>query len=308
MSESQTNHTNFIPSYLEPGDKVLLVAPAKKIDPSYFAEARQLFESWGLELIIGANAANEWHQFAGTDDERREDMQWALDHSEAKAIICARGGYGSVRIIDGLDWATFEKNPKWLVGFSDITVFHSHLNRVIACCSIHGTVPLNFDSTAPESLETLRKTLFGDLPNFAWNHNKLNVQGRAYGELVGGNLAILVSLAASQSMISTKGKILFIEEVGEYAYSFDRMMQQLKRSGVLTELKGLLVGGLTNIKEAKDHFGFTPEEIIREVCKDYSFPIAFDFPAGHQEQNRSIVLGHRYSLVVDREGSTLRAD
>ena len=286
--------------YLQTGDTVVIVTPAKKIEESYITKAIQLLESWGLHVEVGAHALGSHYYFSGTDAERAEDMQWALDHPMAKAIICARGGYGSVRIIEELNYKTFTKNPKWIVGFSDITIFHNYIHSRLHLPSIHGAVPLQFDQLPEDSetLQTLRKALFGIDYTISFTDHPQNRVGNVTAPIVGGNLANLVSVVGTWLDISLDGKILFIEEVSEYAYKLDRMLWTLKKSGKLDKLAGLMVGGLTDIKECEETFGMSPEDLIYSFVKEYEYPVAFGFPAGHQVDNRAIILGASYSVEV----------
>ncbi len=286
--------------YLEKGDTVLIITPAKSIDSNYIEKAIELFNSWGLHVQVGAHAIGSYHYFSGTDKERAEDLQWALNHPTAKAIICARGGYGTIRIIDEVDFSKFNKHPKWMVGFSDITILHSKLNEQLLLPSIHATVPLQFDQLAPESetLSTLKQALFGEpvITHFSSSNFKI---GKVVAPVVGGNLAILESLIGTNLDIDTSGKILFIEEISEYAYKLDRMMWSLKKAGKLKNLAGFLVGGLTDIKECEETFGCTAEELVFSFVENENYPVAFNFPAGHQLDNRALVFGTDYLFEVN---------
>jgi len=293
--------------YLKKGDTILIITPAKSIDSTYIDKAVDLFSGWGLKVEIGKHALGSHHYFSGTEKERAEDLQWALNHPTAKAIICARGGYGAIRIMDLVDFYTFRQDPKWLVGFSDITILHNKLHQ-LQIPSLHGTVPLQFDQLAPDSetLKTLKKALFGESFDIEFLTSSSNRDGEVTTQIVGGNLAILESLTGTDLDINTDGKILFIEEVSEYAYKLDRMMWALGKSGKLKNLAGLIVGGLTDIKECQETFGLTPEELIANFAKDYAYPIAFNFPAGHQLDNRAIVLGKSCTFTVTENGCSLK--
>lgn len=293
--------------YLKSGDTILIITPAKSIDSVYMDKAIELFSGWGLKVEIGKHALGSYHYFSGTDKERAFDLQWALNHPTAKAIICARGGYGTIRLMDLVDFSVFQQNPKWLVGFSDITILHNRLHR-LQIPSIHGTVPLQFDQLAPhsETLITLQKALFGEPFEINFSSHSSNKNGETIAPVVGGNLAILESLMGTDLDIDTDGKILFIEEVSEYAYKLDRMMWALKKAGKLGNLAGLLVGGLTDIKECQKTFGSTAEELILSFVENEKYPVAFNFPAGHQLDNRSIILGKPYQLLVADSHSVLK--
>jgi muramoyltetrapeptide carboxypeptidase len=294
--------------YLNTGDTVLIVTPAKAIEEKYIHLAIALFTSWGLNVEVGKNALGQHQYFSGTDAERAEDMQWALNHPTAKAIICSRGGYGSIRIVDALDYRSFNKNPKWLIGFSDVTVFHNKFHQELNVPSIHGLAPLFLDRLADdsESVMTLKNALFGNPLEIATSSSINNIFGEVTGVLVGGNLAIIESLIGTNLDIETSGKILFIEEISEYAYKFDRMLWSLKKAGKLDGLLGLVIGGLTDMKSSDETFGMSVEDLIVEITKDYSFPVGFNFPVGHELDNRALILGYQYNLNVSSTGALLK--
>lgn len=284
------------PPYLIKGDKIGIVASARKISREELKPSTDILTSWGLEVVLGKNLFNDNHQFSGTDNERAEDLQTMLDDTSIKAIISARGGYGTVRIIDLLRFDTFKKHPKWIIGYSDITVLHSHIHQ-LGIKTIHGTMPINFLKNQ-EATETLRKTLFNEPFDYTFDSHPLNRKGTAQGELIGGNLSLLVALSGSSSEMDTKGKILFIEDLDEYLYHVDRMMMNLKRAGKLSELAGLIVGGMTEMKDNAIPFGKSAEEIIMDAVKDYQFPVCFNFPAGHCDRNLSLILGREVKMKV----------
>ncbi|HCN82649.1 MAG TPA: LD-carboxypeptidase [Sphingobacteriaceae bacterium] len=292
------------PSYLKAGDKVAITCPAKKL-PGDVKDAIKLLESWGLQVVLGDTVSASFHQYAGTDELRTKDLQRFLDDSTIKAIFAARGGYGTIRIIDALDFSAFIKTPKWIVGFSDITVLHSHIYANYQIQSIHGQMPLSIPDATKYSLETLRKALFGDELEYNYESAPLNIPGTTRGILTGGNLSLLIALSGSVSEIDYKDKILFIEDVGEYLYSLDRMMWNLKRAGKLECLKGLVAGGFTGLQDNDIPFGKTAEEIIYEHVKDYGYPVCFNFPAGHIPDNHALVLGKEVHLNVDAENVKL---
>jgi len=264
-------------------------------------DAVKLLQSWGLEVVLGETIDASYHQFAGDDDLRARDLQRFIDDDNIKAIIAARGGYGTIRMIDKVDFSRFAQNPKWLVGFSDITVLHTHLFANYGAQTIHGQMPVNIPDASAHSLETLRKALFGEDLNYQFTSHALNRSGEALGVLVGGNLSLLVSVSGSISDLAYNDKILFIEDVGEYLYSIDRMMRNLKRAGKLQRLAGLIVGGFTDVKDNDIPFGQTVPEIIMDVVKEYNYPVCFDFPAGHIADNCSLVLGKKLNLSVNKE-------
>lgn len=290
-----------IPPYLQKGDTIAIVATARKISMEELQPAIDIITNWGLKVVLGKNIFCIDNQFAGTDEERTSDMQWALNDTNIKAIICARGGYGTVRIIDKLDFTTFTKHPKWIIGYSDITVLHQNINQNFGIASLHATMPINFTKNE-EATESLRKALFGDELNYTIPAHALNRGGETSGELIGGNLSLIYALCGSKSDIDTKGKILFIEDLDEYLYHIDRMMMNLKRSGKLQHLAGLIVGGMSDMKDNTVPFGKTAEEIILDAVKEYDFPVCFDFPAGHIDRNLALVMGKRIELVVSGNG------
>lgn len=278
------------PPYLKKGDKIAITCPAKSL-PGEITSAVRLLESWGLEVVLGDTVTASHHQFAGDDELRTKDLQRFLDDKTVKAIIAARGGYGTIRIIDRLDFSTFLHQPKWIVGFSDITILHSHIHATCNVQTIHGQMPLNVPDGTKPSLESLRKALFGEPINYSYESSTPGRSGSATGKLIGGNLTLLVMMSGSISEMSFRDKILFIEDVGEYYYSIDRMLWQLKRAGKLAELKGLIVGGFTDLKDNAIPFGETIPEIIMSHVKEYDYPVAFDFPAGHIPDNHALIFG-----------------
>ena len=281
------------------GDRVGIVSTARKINLKELDMAVNIFNQWGLKVELGVNLLNEDNQFSGTIQQRTSDLQAMLDNDKIKAVICARGGYGTVQIIDNIDFTLFINNPKWIVGYSDVTVLHSHLNN-LDIPTLHASMPINFKSNTKESLETLRKTLFGEKNYIKIDTNNYNVLGIAEGEIVGGNLSILYSLMGSNSDLDTDGKILFIEDLDEYLYHIDRMMISLKRSGKLENIKGLIVGGMTNMHDNKVRYGRNAEQIIRDYIIPYNIPTCFGFPAGHIKDNRCIKFGVESVLNVNK--------
>ena len=297
-----------LPKFLQKNDTIALVAPAKKTDISIVENARKHFENWGLQVIVGDSATASFHQFSGDDDVRAQDFQTQLDNPNIKAIVCLRGGYGSVRIIDQLDFSEFVKHPKWIVGYSDVTVIQNHILKNYGIASLHAEMPLKFpvfgtdvDVRASESLNALKNALFGIFEPFQLQPNSLNKFGSAKAELVGGNLAILCNLLGSVSEIDTRGKILFLEDIGEYLYAIDRMMMTLKRAGKLDKLAGLVVGQFVNLQDNEIPFGKTVYEIIAEHVAEYSYPVMFDIPCGHSEVNKTLVFNGIYTLDVSEK-------
>jgi muramoyltetrapeptide carboxypeptidase len=289
--------TSIQPPYLKKGDKVAIVCPAKK-SPVPMTDAINLLQSWGLEVILGETVSASYHQFAGDDDMRARDLQQFIDDDSVKAIFAARGGYGTIRMIDKVDFRNFAKTPKWIIGFSDITILHTHLYSNYHTQTIHGQMPVNIPDASAYSLETLRMALFGEALSYEYHSHALNRPGTANGVLIGGNLSLLIAVSGSVSDLDYSGKILFIEDVGEYLYAVDRMVRALHRAGKLKNLAGLIVGGFTDIKDNDIPFGQTVPGIIMEIVKDYEYPVCFEFPAGHIPGNNSLILGRLANLEV----------
>ena len=293
-----------IPKKLEAGDKIGVISTARKITIEELIPAIKTLESWGLKVVLGVNLFKEEDQFSGTVEQRTADLQSMIDDNSIKAILCARGGYGTVQIIDSIDFTNLKINSKWIIGYSDVTVLHSHLNN-LGIASLHATMPINFETNTKESLDSLKATLFGNKNYIECGVNFFNRIGKVEAETVGGNLSILYSLLGSVSDIDTDGKILFIEDLDEYLYHIDRMLMNLKRNNKFTKLKGLIVGGMSDMNDNKISFGKTAEEIILEHTKDYEFPICFGFPAGHLTDNRGVRLGINSVLEISKNGVSL---
>ncbi|MES2427512.1 MAG: LD-carboxypeptidase [Bacteroidota bacterium] len=285
------------PPYLKKGDKIAITCPAKKL-PGPMTDAIALLESWGLEVVLGETIGASYHQFAGDDALRARDMQRFINDDSIKAIIAARGGYGTIRMIDQVDFSRLSTHPKWLIGFSDITLLHTHLFANYGLQSIHGQMPVNIPDASVESLISLKKTLFGEELSYQFDSHSQNRSGGAEGILIGGNLSLLIAALGSVSDPDYTGKILFIEDVGEYLYAIDRMMHTLKRAGKLKNLAGLIVGSFSGIKDNDIPFGQTVQQIVMDVVKEYNYPVCFDFPAGHVPDNRALVLGKTMRLTV----------
>jgi muramoyltetrapeptide carboxypeptidase len=282
---------------LKKGDKVAITCPAKKL-PGPMTDAVELLKSWGLEVVLGDTVTASYHQFAGDDAYRAADLQRFINDDSIKAIICARGGYGTIRMVDIVDFNRLVEKPKWLVGFSDITLLHSHIIANYSLPCIHGQMPLNIPDASAYSLETLRMALFGEGLHYTIAPNMLNRTGECNGILIGGNLSLLLAVINSVSDVDYSGKILFIEDVGEYLYAVDRMLRALKRAGKLKGLSGLIVGAFTDLKDNDIAFGQTLPEIVMDVVAEYNYPVCFDFPAGHISNNCSLILGHIAKLSV----------
>ena len=294
-----------LPSFLQPGDTIAIVATARKISPEELQAPIAVLQAWGLQVIIGGNLHGVFHQFSGTDEQRKDDLQQALDNPLVKAIIIARGGYGTVRIIDRLDFTKFIASPKWIIGYSDITVLHQHINQNFGIATLHATMPINFNKNKAAT-ESLRRALFGETLQYDFPSHSLNRTGTCSGEIVGGNLSLIYALTGSKSDIDTTGKILFMEDLDEYLYHVDRMMMNLKRAGKLSGLKGLIVGGMSEMKDNAVPFGQTAEEIISEAVTGYNYPVCFNFPAGHIDQNMAVYFGKNAELSVNSRVSYLR--
>lgn len=288
-----------IPPYLKAGDTVAIIATARKISPEELEPALHFLQRHELKVESGKHLFAVDRQFAGTDEQRRADLQWALDHPEIKAIIIARGGYGTVRLVDGINFNGFKKNPKWLVGYSDVTVLHNVLHQ-LGIASLHATMPINFLKNQ-EATQSLIDCLFGKACTIEAEAHPLNRTGTCQGTLIGGNLSLLFALSGTPFDLDTNGKILFIEDLDEYLYHIDRMMMQLKLSGKLSHLKGLIVGGMSDMKDNATPFGKTAEEIILEAVQEYNYPVCFNFPAGHIDRNLALYLGKECKLDVNQQ-------
>ena len=293
-----------IPPSLQKGDTIAILSTARKNIDDNLKPAIDLLHSWGLEVLIGKTIGLDNNQLAGTDAERAADFQQQLDNPNIKAIWCVRGGYGTVRMIDLLDFTKFKQSPKWIVGFSDVTVIHSYINN-LNIATIHGAMPITVGKASVESIESLRKSLFGESLNYEIPFDAANRLGNAKGEIVGGNLSILYSLMGSNAQIDCKGKILFIEDLDEYLYHIDRMMMSLKRCGCFDGLNGLIVGTMTKMKDNDIPWGKNANQIIEDVTKGYSFPILYNFPAGHFRDNRALIFGKQVSLELNATTSKL---
>ena len=295
------------PNYLQKGDTVAIVSTARKVSKKELIPALVILKNWKLNVVIGTSIEAEEHQFAGNDNLRASDFQEMLDNHKIKAIWCARGGYGSIRMIDLLDFSNFKNNPKWIIGYSDVTVLHSHLHQ-LGFETLHAQMPVSIETKTAACVQSLKNSLFGNNTNITIPSEVSNVTGNAKGVLVGGNLSILYSLCGSSSSISTKGKILFIEDLDEYLYHIDRMLQNLKRNGMLDQLEGLIIGGMTQMHDNDIPFGQSVEEIILSICDDYNYPIVFNFPAGHIKDNRALILGRNAELIISKTETILTFD
>lgn len=288
-----------IPPFLQPGDRIRIVAPAGKVQKDKVLPGIELLQDEGYEVLPGKHVFDRNFQYAGTDKQRAADLQEALNDPDTKAIVCARGGYGTIRIIEKLDFTSLLRNPKWLVGFSDVTVLHAVLN-IMGMASIHGAMPSFFleNKKPSKSFFSLMELLSSGKSKIELTADTLNRPGTCSGELIGGNLSLIYGLQGTPWQLNTKGKILFIEDLSEYLYHLDRMMQNLRLSGMLKDLAGLVVGGFTDMKDNDSPFGKTANEIILEAVHDYHFPVCFNFPSGHIPKNLSLMFGSEYQLDI----------
>lgn len=314
----EANHTiarHKIPPYLKPGDTIGITSPAGYITLEDIQPAVQQIESWGFKVEIGKTIGQRDFTYGGTDAQRLADLQYMLDSPGISAIMCARGGYGVVRIIDQLDFTKFKKHPKWVIGFSDITVLHCHINKHFGIATLHSKMcnsfPTDLAKAEPVQVSTIlsiKQALLGEELNYTAPALPQNRAGSVSAALVGGNLSMIATLSGTASKLETKGKILFIEDTGEYLYSIDRMLWNLKRSGKLTGLAGLIVGGFkVKPDDPGEEFGKTVYEIVMEKVSEYSYPVCFDFPVGHQRNNVALRCGAPHLLEVTASGSTLKS-
>ena len=307
IEQSNVLKTQLIqPEHLKSGDTISILAPSGVLNnfDNKITKAINIFKSWGLNVVLGNHIYDKNGHFAGTDKNREKDFQKALDNKNIKAIWCARGGYGAVRIIDKLNFDNYLKNPKWIIGFSDITVIHNKLN-FLNSESIHAMMITGFEDIGQnkDSLSKLKNVLFGDSLSYSIASNKNNKTGKSEGIIVGGNLTLIQSTIGSKTELKMKDKILFIEEIGEYAYHIDRMLYSLKRAGYFENCKGLIVGQISDVKKNTTDFGRSINELILDVLDEYNFPILFDFPAGHEKTNFPIILGRKVILDVSKSES-----
>ena len=287
-----------IPPYLKKGDTVAIVFSSRKFFPEDAKPAIDLLESWGLKVKLGKTIGLDSCQLGGTDTERAADFQEQLDNDNIKAIWCARGGYGTVRIIDLIDFTKFKKHPKWVMGFSDVTVLHSHINT-LDVATLHSIMPFTVPKAPEEVKQTFKNALFGIKNSYIIPSKSYDRKGVAKGELVGGNLSIIYSLLGSKSSIDTKDKILFIEDLDEYLYHVDRMLQNMKRNDYFKNVKGIIVGSMRDMHDNEIPFGQNEVQLITEIVKDLNIPIAFEFCAGHQKDNRTLMLGSHVDFEVN---------
>lgn len=310
---ANTHHK--IPPYLKTGDTIGIISPSGYISLADIIPAVQLIQSWGFKVEIGDNTGKKDFIYGGTDEERTADLQQMLDTPEIKAIMCARGGYGLVRIIDRLNFKQFKKNPKWLIGFSDITALHCHINRNFGIATLHSKMCNSFpddwtkaDAIQIATIQSIRQAITGESLGYSSPAVEQNRPGKVEAELVGGNLSLIATLSGTPSDLDTNGKILFVEDTHEYLYNIDRMFWNLKQSGKLSRLAGLIIGGFQLKPDIEgEEFGKTIYDIVTEKVKEYTYPVCFDFPVGHQKNNFALKCGVRHTFEVGAEGSMLKS-
>ena len=297
-----------LPPYLKKGDLVAIVCPSGYMPAEKAETCIKVLQDWGYRVTAGKTLGNQYHYFSGTDAERLADMQDMLDNPEVKAILCGRGGYGMSRIIDELDFTRFRKKPKWLIGFSDITVLHAHVYQQYKTATLHAPMAAAFNDGEFENeyVQSLHKALKGIVSKYTCDAHALNRTGTGTGELIGGNLSLVAHLVGSSSSFATKGRILFLEDVGEYIYNIDRMMIQLKRSGMLQSLAGLVIGGFTDMKDTTIPFGTDVYSLIQQHVAEYDYPVCFDFPVSHDKTNYALKVGVKHELEVKKSKVILR--
>ena len=298
-----------IPSYLKKGQTIGITCPAGYMNTEKAQTCITTLQSWGFEVMVGKTlGSSSKNYFSGTDEDRRDELQAMMDDDNIHAILFGRGGYGMGRIIDQLDFTKFKKKPKWLIGYSDITILHCHLNRQLKIAAMHAPMAAAFNDDAPiaigdknEFIQSLHKAITGKKANYKCAPHPFNKPGTVSAELVGGNLSLLTHLIGTPSEVNTNNKILFLEDVGEYIYQADRMLYQLKRSGKLNKLAGLIIGGFTDIKDTERPFGKTIYEVVNEIIAEYNYPVCFGFPVSHEKENYALKVGVDYQLQVGKK-------
>lgn len=295
-----------IPPYLKKGDCIGITCPAGYMDAAKAQACINTLQSWGFDVMVGKTLGSKSkNYFSGTDEERRDELQAMLDDENINAVLCGRGGYGVGRIIDQLDFTKFKKNPKWVIGFSDITILHAHLFTKLKTASLHAPMAAAFNEGENEFIQSLHNAITGKKAKYNCAAHPFNKTGTASAELVGGNLSLLAHVTGTPSDINTKNKILFLEDIGEHIYSIDRMLYQLKRSGKLENLAGLIVGGFTDMKNTERPFGKTVYEIIKEITAGYDYPVCFGFPVSHNKENYALKIGVTYNLTITKSKTVL---
>lgn len=296
--------SNKIPPHLQPGDLIYITAPAKAIEPLYIQETIRWIESKGWKALVSEHCLGQHNYFSGTDDERRIDLQYAIDHPEIKAIWCARGGYGSLRIIDQLSWAGMLFQPKWLIGFSDITAFHLKLNN-LEIQSIHGAMPFNINTVSASSLDSITHMLKGEPVAYKGICGPKSKKGRAGGICLGGNMSLVYSILGTDDQPDFRDRILFLEDIGESIYSIDRMCQSFRKARIWENISGLIIGQFSNIKQTENEYGMSIEELFLEQVQIRKIPVLFDFPLGHEPYNFAMICGAEMELTINDWGEYL---
>lgn len=296
--------SNKKPPHLQPGDLIYITAPAKAIEPLYIQETIRWIESKGWKALVSEHCLGQHNYFSGTDDERRIDLQYAIDHPEIKAIWCARGGYGSLRIIDQLSWAGMLFQPKWLIGFSDITAFHLKLNN-LEIQSIHGAMPFNINTVSASSLDSITHMLKGEPVAYKGICGPKSKKGRASGICLGGNMSLVYSILGTDDQPDFRDRILFLEDIGESIYSIDRMCQSFRKARIWENISGLIIGQFSNIKQTENEYGMSIEELFLEQVQFRKIPVLFDFPLGHEPDNFAMICGAEMELTINDWGEYL---
>jgi len=295
-----------IPPYLKKGDTIGITCPAGYMAAEKADTCISTLQSWGFEVMVGKTlGSRSKNYFSGTDEQRRDEMQAMLDDENIKAVLCGRGGYGVGRIIDQLDFTAFKKKPKWIIGFSDVTVLHSHLFKKVRVASLHAPMAAAFNDGENEYIRSFQNAIKGKKAKYSCKPHPFNKNGIATGLLVGGNLSLLAHLTGTPSDINTKDKILFIEDIGEQIYNVDRMMYQLKRSGKLDNLAGLVIGGFTDMEDTERPFGKKVYQVIKEITAGYTYPVCYNFPVSHNKENYALKIGVEYNLKVSKTKTLL---
>lgn len=297
------------PPYLKKGDTIAITCPAGYMPKEKAQACITVLQQWGYEVLVGKTLGSRSKTyFSGTDEERLNEFQAMLDAPEVKAILCGRGGYGVGRIIDHLDFTAFKKNPKWIIGFSDITIFHAHINRNFKIATLHSSMASAFNDGGHKNkyVQSIKAALEGKKTAYSCKPHRLNHTGKTTAELVGGNLALITHLIGTKSDYQTKGKILFLEDIGEQHYNIDRMLHQLKRSGKLNDLAGLIIGGFTDMQDTERPFGKKVHNIIHDLINEYKYPVCFGFPVSHDKENLALKVGASYQLSVSKQTVLLK--
>ena len=297
-----------IPPYLKKDDTIGILCPSGFMPHEKAQTAINILQEWGYKIKTGSTLGSQFNYFSGTDEQRLNDLQQMMDDESIKAIFCARGGYGLGRIIDKLSFKKFKKNLKWIIGFSDVTILHFHLYANYKIASLHAPMAAAFNDDGYKNIyvQSLQRALSGLKGNYQCAQHPFNKNGSITGRLIGGNLSLVTHLTGTSSDINTKNKILFIEDTGEYIYNIDRMLYQLKRNGKLEKLAGLVVGGFNEMKDTTIPFGQTAEEVIRDIVKEYDYPVCFNFPVSHNMENYALKIGGKYELIVGKKSTILQ--